>query len=101
MATTVSTAVLKAVPLFSSFPEDQLRMLASVVTRKSATRSTTVMAGGGATDSLYIVLSRRLKVMMSDADRKEVILTIPRPGGFFGEIGPIHDAPPPAGVGAA
>ena len=30
MATTVSTAVLKAVPLFSTFPEDQLRMLTTV-----------------------------------------------------------------------
>jgi len=60
MATPVSTAVLKAVPLFSSFPEDQLRMLATVVTRKSAPRSTIVMAGGDATDSLYIVLLGRL-----------------------------------------
>ena len=29
------------VPLFASFPEDQLRMLTTVVTRKSAPRSTT------------------------------------------------------------
>jgi CRP/FNR family transcriptional regulator, cyclic AMP receptor protein len=98
MATTVSTAVLKAVPLFSSFPEDQLRMLAAVVTRKSATRSTTVMAGGDATDSLYIVLSGRLKVMMSDADGKEVILSILGPGEFFGEMGLIDDAPRSASV---
>jgi len=98
MATTVSTAVLKAVPLFSSFPEDQLRMLAAVVTRKSATRSTTVMAGGDATDSLYIVLSGRLKVMMSDADGKEVILSILSPGEFFGEMGLIDDAPRSASV---
>ena len=98
MATTVSTAVLKAVPLFSSFPEDQLRMLAAVVTRKSATRSTTVMAGGDATDSLYIILSGRLKVMMSDADGKEVILSILGPGEFFGEMGLIDDAPRSASV---
>ena len=98
MVTTVSTAVLKAVPLFSSFPEDQLRMLAGVVTRKSATRSTTVMAGGDATDSLYIVLSGRLKVMMSDAEGKEVILCILGPGEFFGEMGLIDDSPRSASV---
>jgi CRP/FNR family cyclic AMP-dependent transcriptional regulator len=98
MATTVSTAVLKAVPLFSSFPEDQLRMLATVVTRKSATRSTIVMAGGDATDSLYIVLSGRLKVMMSDSDGKEVILSILGPGEFFGEMGLIDDSPRSASV---
>jgi CRP/FNR family transcriptional regulator, cyclic AMP receptor protein len=98
MATTVSTAVLKAVPLFASFPEDQLRMLTTMVTRRSAPRSTTIMAGGDATDSLYIVLSGRLKVMMSDSDGKEVILSILGPGEFFGEMGLIDDEPRSASV---
>ena len=98
MATTVSTAVLKAVPLFASFPEDQLRMLTTMVTRRSASRSTTIMAGGDATDSLYIVLSGRLKVMMSDSDGKEVILSILGPGEFFGEMGLIDEEPRSASV---
>jgi CRP/FNR family cyclic AMP-dependent transcriptional regulator len=98
MAAPVSTAVLKAVPLFTSFPDEQLRMLATVVSRKSATRATTIMAGGDATDSLYIVLSGRLKVMMSDAEGKEVILSILGPGEFFGEMGLIDDAPRSASV---
>jgi CRP/FNR family cyclic AMP-dependent transcriptional regulator len=98
MAAMVSTAVLKAVPLFAAFPEDQLRMLATVVSRRSATRSTVVMGAGDATDSLYIVLSGRLKVMMSDADGKEVILSILGPGEFFGEMGLIDDAPRSASV---
>lgn len=98
MTTTVSTAVLKAVPLFSSFPEDALRTLTSMVARKSVSRSTTVMTGGDPTDSLYIVLSGRLKVMMSDAEGKEVILTILGPGEFFGEMGLIDDEPRSATV---
>jgi CRP/FNR family cyclic AMP-dependent transcriptional regulator len=98
MAAMVSTAVLKAVPLFASFPEDQLRLLAIVVSRRSAPRSTVVMGAGDATDSLYIVLSGRLKVMMSDADGKEVILSILGPGEFFGEMGLIDDAPRSASV---
>src|SRR5260370_30660872 len=60
MATPVSTAVLKAVPLFASVPEEQLRMLTVVVTRKSVSRSTTVMAGGGAAHfPLLLLLGRR------------------------------------------
>ena len=98
MATTVSTAVLKAVPLFSSCPDEQLRMLAAVVTRKSTPRSTTVMASGDVTDSLYIVLSGRLKVLMSDAEGKEVILSILGPGEFFGEMGLLDDSPRSASV---
>ena len=98
MAAPVSTAMLKAVPLFSSFPEDQLRMLASVVNRRSVSRSNTVMASGDPTDSLYIVLSGRLKVMMSDAEGKEVILSILSAGEFFGEMGLIDDSPRSASV---
>jgi len=98
MATTVSTAVLKTVPLFASCPEEQLRMLTTVVTRKSTPRSTTIMAGGDPTDSLYIVLSGRLKVMMSDSEGKEVILAILGPGEIFGEMGLIDDEPRSATV---
>ncbi|HZO00486.1 MAG TPA: cyclic nucleotide-binding domain-containing protein [Burkholderiales bacterium] len=98
MASTVSTAVLKTVPLFTSCPEEQLRMLTMVVTRKSAPRSTTIMAGGDPTDSLYIVLSGRLKVMMSDSEGKEVILSILGAGEFFGEMGLIDDEPRSATV---
>jgi CRP/FNR family transcriptional regulator, cyclic AMP receptor protein len=96
--TTVSTAVLRAVPLFSSVPDEQLRTLAMVVTRKSLARGATVMVAGDQTDSLYIVLAGRLKVMMSDAEGKEVILSILGPGEFFGEMGLIDDSPRSASV---
>ncbi|MGH8705127.1 MAG: Crp/Fnr family transcriptional regulator [Burkholderiales bacterium] len=98
MATTVSTAVLRTVPLFASFPEDQLRLLTGVVTRRGITRSTVVMAAGDAIDSLYIVISGRLKVMMGDSNGKEVILSILGPGEFFGEMGLIDDSPRSASV---
>ena len=98
MAATVSTAMLRSVPLFASFAEEPLRTLTTVVTRRSVTRGTIIMAAGDPTDSLYIVLSGRLKVMMSDADGKEVILTIIGPGEFFGEMGLIDDAPRSASV---
>jgi CRP/FNR family cyclic AMP-dependent transcriptional regulator len=98
MATTVSTTVLKSVPLFASFPDEQLRTLVSVVTRRSAPRSTVIMAAGDPIDSLYIVISGRLKVMMGDADGKEVILSLIGPGEYFGEMGLIDDSPRSASV---
>jgi CRP/FNR family transcriptional regulator, cyclic AMP receptor protein len=98
MATLVSSAVLRAVPLFSSFPEEPLRTLATLVTRRSATRGSIIMAAGDPTDSLYIILSGRLKVMMSDAEGKEVILSLLSSGEFFGEMGLIDDSPRSASV---
>jgi CRP/FNR family cyclic AMP-dependent transcriptional regulator len=97
-ATTVSTAVLKSVPLFASFPDEQLRALATLVTRRSAPRSSLIMAAGDATESLYVVISGRLKVMMGDAEGKEVILAILGPGEIFGEMGLIDDSPRSASV---
>lgn len=98
MATTVNTAVLRTVPLFSSFPDEQLRTLAMVVTRRSATRGSIIMAAGDPTESLYIILAGRLKVMMSDAEGKEVILSLLGAGEIFGEMGLIDDAPRSASV---
>jgi len=96
--TPTSTAVLRAVPLFVSFSDEQLRTVTTMVTRKSAPRNTTIMAAGDSTDSLYIVVSGRLKVMMSDADGREVILTILGPGEYFGEMGLIDESPRSASV---
>src|SRR4026209_1464224 len=98
IATTVSTTVLKSVPLFASFPDEQLRTLVTVVTRRSAPRASTIMAAGDQIDSLYIVISGRLKVMMGDSEGKEVILSLIGPGEFFGEMGLIDDAPRSASV---
>jgi CRP/FNR family transcriptional regulator, cyclic AMP receptor protein len=98
MATTVSPAVLRTVPLFANFSEEQLRTLATLISRRSASRGAIIMAAGDATDSLYIILSGRFKVMMSDADGKEVILSILGPSEFFGEMGLIDDAPRSASV---
>jgi len=96
--TTVSTTVLKSLPMFGSFPEDQLRALATMVTRRSASRGAAIMHAGDPTDALYIVMSGRLKVMMGEADGKEVILGLIGPGEFFGEMGLVDDSPRSATV---
>jgi len=75
---------LRNVPLFAGLPESQLQLLTRVVGRKSYPRNSTVIAAGDVTDALYIVISGRLKVMMSDDEGREVILAILNQGEFFG-----------------
>jgi CRP/FNR family cyclic AMP-dependent transcriptional regulator len=94
----VSTSVLKSVPMFAAFGEDQLRALAPAVMRRDAPRGSVIMAEGDRVDSLYIVVSGRLKVMMGEADGKEMILGILGPGEIFGEMGLIDDGPRSASV---
>src|SRR6266852_5976186 len=83
----VSMLLLRNVPLFSTLPEQQLALLTSVVSRKSFPRANNIIAAGDITESLYVVISGRLKVMMSDDEGREVILAILGPNEFFGEMG--------------
>jgi CRP/FNR family cyclic AMP-dependent transcriptional regulator len=94
----VSTLLLRNVPLFSVLPENQLAVLTSLVSRKTYSRGTTIIATGDTTESLYVIISGRLKVMMSDDEGREVILAILGPNEFFGEMGLLDDHPRSASV---
>src|SRR5712692_8201479 len=94
----VSMLLLRNVPLFSMLSEHQLALLTSAVSRKGLPRGTTIIAAGDVTESLYVVISGRLKVMISDDEGREVILAILGPNEFFGEMGLIDDHPRSASV---
>jgi len=94
----VSTLLLRNVPLFATLPDSQLALLTSVVSRRAFPRGTTVIAAGDSTDSLYVVISGRLKVMMSDDEGREVILSMLGPSEYFGEMALIDDSPRSASV---
>jgi CRP/FNR family cyclic AMP-dependent transcriptional regulator len=94
----VSTLLLRNVPLFAVLPESQLALLTSLVGRKSFPRGATIIAAGDMTDSLYVIISGRLKVMMSDDEGREVILAMLGPNEFFGEMGLLDDHPRSATV---
>jgi CRP/FNR family transcriptional regulator, cyclic AMP receptor protein len=94
----VSTLLLRNVPLFAALQESQLALLTSAVSRRNFPRGTTVIAAGDTTDTLYVVISGRLKVMMSDDEGREVILTMLGPNEYFGEMGLIDDSPRSASV---
>jgi CRP/FNR family transcriptional regulator, cyclic AMP receptor protein len=94
----VSTLLLRNVPLFSVLPESQLALLTGLVGRKSFARGATIIAAGDLTDSLYVIMSGRLKVMLVDDQGREVIFAILEPNEFFGEMGLIDDCPRSASV---
>ena len=94
----VSPLLLRNVPLFSLLSEGQLELLTRVLSRKSFPKNSTVITAGDPTDALYIVISGRLKVIMSDNEGREVILANLSQGEFFGEMGLIDQAPRSATV---
>ena len=94
----VSIVLLRNVPLFSMLPEGQLQLLTRVLSRKAYPKNSTIIAAGDPTDAMYIVVSGRLKVVMSDKEGQEVILAILNQGEYFGEMGLIAQAPRSATV---
>ena len=94
----VSIVLLRNVPLFSMLSEVQLQLLTQVLSRKAYPKNSTIIAAGDPTDAMYIVVSGRLKVVMSDKQGQEVILAILSQGEFFGEMGLIAQAPRSATV---
>ena len=94
----VSNLLLHNVPLFAGLDEAQLSVLANVVTRKSFGRNARIIGAGDPTDSLYIIIDGRVKVLMSDEQGREVILSVLGRGEFFGEMGLLDDSPRSATV---
>ena len=94
----VSPLLIRNVPLFSLLRDTELVLLTQVLLRKPYPKNSTVVAAGDPADALYIVISGRLKVIMSDKEGREVILAILNQGDFFGEMGLIDQAPRSATV---
>lgn len=94
----VSTTLLHNVPLFAGLDDAHLNLLIRVIVRKSYARNVKIIGAGDPTDSLYIVIDGRVKVLMSDEQGREVILCILGRGEFFGEMGLLDDSPRSASV---
>ena len=73
-------------PLFLGLQEDELRAVAAKAVERSFPKNAIVINEGERTDSLYVVLSGKVKIYLGDEIGKELILDIKGPGGYFGEM---------------
>jgi CRP/FNR family cyclic AMP-dependent transcriptional regulator len=71
---------------FAHLDESALQKLAPGGTVRSYGRNVVVLSEGDVTDSLYVVLSGRVKAFVSDESGKEVIVNTIGVGDFFGEL---------------
>ena len=94
----VSIAVLQSLPIFASMPQARMEALGRLASLKQVPRGGVVMREGEHTSAIYFILNGSLKVLVSDTDGREVILTILGRGEMFGEMGVIDDSPRSATV---
>jgi CRP/FNR family cyclic AMP-dependent transcriptional regulator len=90
--------ILKTVPLFAAFSDQQIATLLNYVQHRSFPRNVYVIQAGDETDSLYVMLSGKVKVMIADEQGREVILGFMGSQDFFGEMGILDDQPRSASV---
>jgi CRP/FNR family cyclic AMP-dependent transcriptional regulator len=96
--TLVSITALKTFPLFAGLSDDVLNSVAQVAMMRHYPRGQSVVRAGERTDYVYFVLTGSLKVVVSDEDGREVILSILGQGEIFGEMGMFGDQPRSASV---
>ncbi len=89
---------LKRVPLFSDLAEGELVRFAEVTREREYPRNSVILFEDDPGDSLYIVSSGQVKVVLIGEDGREVILSVLNDGDFFGEMSLIDDEPRSAHV---
>ena len=82
----VPRADLTKIPLFAGLSEEQLHALAERTVPRSFPKNAIVINEGDLSDSLYLILSGKVKVYRGDESGKELILDIKGPGQYFGEM---------------
>jgi len=96
----VTVDALRSMPIFESLSVERLVPIARVSVFRKVPRGTAVLRAGDRTDFVYFILSGTLKVLVSDEEGREVILSILNAGEFFGEMGVLDDNPRSATVEA-
>lgn len=84
---------LESVALFDCLSAEEMSALTSRATLRSFPKNAVLVNEGDETDSLYVINSGKVKIYLSDAEGKEIILTIQGPGDYFGEISLLDSAP--------
>lgn len=89
---------LQNIPLFSGLSGDELDSVVSIASKRSYPKNTIIINEGDETDSLYLILSGKVKIVLSDEDGKEITISILEPNDYFGELSLIDEEPRSARV---
>ena len=94
----VSITVLQSLPIFESMPMARMEALGRIASLRHVPRGGVVLREGENSTAIYFIVNGALKVLVSDEDGREVILTILGRGELFGEMGALDDHPRSATV---
>lgn len=96
--TSTTADFLGTVPLFSGLSKEELDSFAELTRERSYPRGSVILFENDPGDSLFIVRSGRVKVVLIGEDGREVILGVLGIGQHFGELALIDEQPRSAHV---
>jgi len=95
-----SVTLLKQVYLFKHFDDSELEAISAQAREVVFKKNAVVMTEGDVGESMYVIKNGSVKVFVSDADGKELILYHQDSGSVVGDIALLDDAPRSASVTA-
>ncbi|HNV60616.1 MAG TPA: Crp/Fnr family transcriptional regulator [Rhodoferax sp.] len=90
--------LIRRVPLFSMLTPAQAESLVEAVAKRRFKRGEHLVNQGDKSNALYIILSGRTRVIMTDSKGREVIIATLRSGDYVGEMSLIDGEPHSATV---
>lgn len=100
MAMLSNLDLIRRVPLFSLLTNEQAQSIADSVVKRRFRRGEIVVEHGRKSNSLFILLNGRARVLTSDSRGREVILAVLQSGDYVGEMSLIDNEPHSATVRA-
>lgn len=90
--------ILNSIALFSGMSDTDMEAISTLAMQRRFPKNTLVICEGDRSDSLYFILSGKVKVFLSDEEGKEVTLNIQGEREYFGELAILDEAPRSASV---
>lgn len=93
-----NTELLRQVSIFKELDEQTLQSLGQCLKAHRYPKDSLIVGQNDQGDALFIIESGRVKVVLYGESGREMILSIFRPGDFFGEMSLLDDQPRSANV---
>jgi len=87
------TELLAKVPLFSGLPDEERERLGSLLRSRRYTRGEVIFLEGDEGTALCLIAEGRIRIQLTGADGREVVINVYGPGEIFGEMALLDGEP--------
>ncbi len=82
---------LGQISLFSGLSEETLEAIESLTTTRQYPKNSIIISESDVSNAMYLLMSGKVKVFLSDQEGREFVLNTLNPGGYFGELSLLDD----------